>query len=117
MKLEGLTPILNVSNIAESFAWFAKLGWTRQWDWHGPDDIPSFGAVTSGSGVVFLSLNSQGSGGVWLSVWVDDVDLVHSVCLREGIEVITRPRDEPWGVREMQIRHPDGHVFRMSQGH
>jgi hypothetical protein len=21
----------------------------------------------------------------------------------------------PWGVREMHVRHPDGHVFRISQ--
>jgi hypothetical protein len=26
------------------------------------------------------------------------------------------PTDEPWGVREMHIRHPDGHVFRISKG-
>jgi hypothetical protein len=26
MKVKGLTPILNVSNIVESFEWFAKLG-------------------------------------------------------------------------------------------
>jgi hypothetical protein len=22
----------------------------------------------------------------------------------------------PWGVREMHVRHPDGHVFRISKG-
>ena len=27
------------------------------------------------------------------------------------------PTNEPWGVREMHVRHPDGHVFRISQGH
>lgn len=21
----------------------------------------------------------------------------------------------PWGVREMHVRHPDGHIFRLSQ--
>jgi hypothetical protein len=26
------------------------------------------------------------------------------------------PTDEQWGVREMHVRHPDGHVFRISQG-
>jgi hypothetical protein len=36
MVAEGLTPILNVSNMAESFAWFAKLGWTKGWDWGEP---------------------------------------------------------------------------------
>jgi hypothetical protein len=24
--------------------------------------------------------------------------------------------DMPWNVREMHVRHPDGHVFRISQG-
>ena len=24
--------------------------------------------------------------------------------------------DMPWGVREMYVRHPDGHVFRISKG-
>ena len=40
MKVEGLTPILNVSNIEESFAWFEKLGWEKAWDWGEP---PTFG--------------------------------------------------------------------------
>ena len=52
---------------------------------------------------------------MWLSVWVDDVDLVHAVCVREGFEVLRPPTNEPWGVREMQVRHPDGHVLRMTQ--
>ena len=52
---------------------------------------------------------------MWLSIWVDDVDALHDVCKRQGLVVLQPPRDEPWGVREMQIRHPDGHVFRMTQ--
>jgi len=55
-------------------------------------------------------------GGVWMSWWVDDVDAAHGRCLREGIEVICPPTDQPWGVREFLIRHPDGHYFRLS-GH
>jgi hypothetical protein len=26
------------------------------------------------------------------------------------------PTDMPWGVREMHVRHPDGHVLRLSRG-
>jgi len=33
MLAKGLTPILNVSDIQQSFDWFEKLGWKKSWDW------------------------------------------------------------------------------------
>jgi hypothetical protein len=30
MKVEQVVPILNVSDVETSFAWFAKLGWSMQ---------------------------------------------------------------------------------------
>jgi catechol 2,3-dioxygenase-like lactoylglutathione lyase family enzyme len=131
MDAKALTPILNVSNILESFAWFEKLGWTKAWDWGDP---PTFGGVCSGKCEIFLCENGQGGRGrsdrptsrgvddaadkgVWMSIWVDDVDAIYQHCLSQGIEVTWPPTDEPWGVREMHVRHPDGHVFRISKGH
>ena len=32
MLAKRLTPILNVSGIQASFAWFEKLGWKKHWD-------------------------------------------------------------------------------------
>jgi uncharacterized glyoxalase superfamily protein PhnB len=54
--------------------------------------------------------------GVWMSVWVDDVDEVYQVCLAAGLDITMPPTNEPWNVREMHLRHPDGHVFRVSKG-
>ncbi len=132
MEAKGLTPILNVSNIAETFAWFQKLGWAKCWDWGSP---PSFGAVRSGSCEIFLCLDGQGSRGksdlaatfgpggeeradkgVWMSIWVEDVDAVHNECIAQGLDVTFPPMDMPWNVREMHVRHPDGHVFRIGRG-
>lgn len=132
MKARRLTPILNVTDISQSFAWFEKLGWKKGWDWGSP---PSFGGVCSGHCEIFLCQNGQGgrgsSGasvtfgpgsneaaetGVWMSIWVDDVDAVHQHCLAQGIEITWPPTSMSWGVREMHVRHPDGHVFRISQG-
>jgi catechol 2,3-dioxygenase-like lactoylglutathione lyase family enzyme len=131
MIVKHLTPILNVSNIQQSFLWFEKLGWKKGWDWGTP---PTFGGVCSGHCEIFLCQNGQGgrglSGypatfgpssneaaekGVWMSLWVDDVDALHQRCLEQGIEVTWPPTDMPWNVREMHVRHPDGHVFRVSQ--
>ncbi|MGH9421841.1 MAG: bleomycin resistance family protein [Thermoanaerobaculia bacterium] len=132
MLAHRITPILNVSNIVESFAWFERLGWKKGWDWGDP---PTFGGVCSGHCEIFLCQDGQGGRGkgtqketfgikdeesqdkgVWMSIWVDDVDAIHKHCLKQGIEVTWPPTDEPWGVREMHVRHPDGHVFRISQG-
>jgi len=132
MFAKGLTPILNVSNIQGSFAWFEKFGWKKGWDWGSP---PTFGCVCSGKCEIFLCQNGQGGrgkssltstrgvdeaedadSGVWMSIWVDDVDAIHKQCLEQGLEITWPPTDEPWGVREMHVRHPDGHVFRVSKG-
>jgi len=51
-----------------------------------------------------------------MSVWVDDVDAVHRECVAAGLDVTFPPTDMPWKAREMHVRHPDGHVFRVSRG-
>jgi len=132
MDAKGITPILNVCDIAASFAWFEKWGWKKCWDWGTP---PTFGAVGSGECEIFLCRGAQGSRGkganastfgpegdeeadkgVWMSVWVEDVDEVHRQCVAAGLDVTFPPTDMPWHVREMHVRHPDGHVFRVSKG-
>ena len=60
MLAHRLVPILNVSNIRESFAWFEKLGWKKGWDWGDP---PCFGGVCSGECEIFLCENAQGGRG------------------------------------------------------
>ena len=118
MIVQGITPILNVSNLQESFDWFAKLGWAKKWDWSGSDDgsegRASFGAVGCDGFEIFLCQRCQGAGGVWLTVWVADADEVETICRREGLAVVRAAQDEPWGVREVHVRHPDGHVFRVT---
>lgn len=131
-----ITPILNVSDIAASVAWFERLGWKRCWEWKDEGSpVATFASVGSGECEIFLCLNRQGGrgrsaleatggrtgpddpeSGVWMTVWVEDVDSVHARCVKEGLEVARGPVDEPWGVREFHLRHPDGHVMRISRG-
>jgi catechol 2,3-dioxygenase-like lactoylglutathione lyase family enzyme len=132
MLAHAVTPILNVSDLAASIAWFEKLGWKQAWVWGDP---PTFGSVESGKIQVFLCRDGQGGRGhggvprtfgpdgdetadkgVWMSIWVDDVDAIYEECKRQGLEVTWPPTDMPWNAREMHVRHPDGHVFRISKG-
>ena len=97
---------------------------------HGP---AGFGSVCSGEATIFLCRGGQGSrgtilpkfpgddetDGVWMSWWMDspaEVDALHAAALAHGMTVTYPPTNEPWGVREFHLRHPDGHMFRVSAG-
>ena len=129
MFAHAVNPILNVSSFQESVEWFEKIGFTKLWDWGEP---PTFGAVGSGNVEIFLCQGGQGGRGkspvkmtfgpdgdqtadkgAWMSLWVEDADAVHDECIAHGLDVAWPPTDMPWGVREMHLRHPDGHVFRI----
>ena len=132
MDAKHIIPILNVSDISASFAWFEKWSWRKLWDWGTP---PTFGAVGSGECEIFLCQGGQGGRGkganastfgpdgdeaadkgVWMSLFVDEVDDVHRQCVAAGLDVTFPPTDMPWNIREMHVRHPDGHVSRVGKG-
>jgi hypothetical protein len=133
MSIVALTPILNVSGIRASVAWFEKLGWRCGFLYNDGGDEPTFGSVRTDKAEIFLCLNGQGarggtepqpasgddSGCVWMSWWVEspaEVDALHQLALSQGMVVTRAPVDEPWCVREFHLRHPDGHTFRISAG-
>jgi uncharacterized glyoxalase superfamily protein PhnB len=128
-----VTPILNVSDVRDSLAWFGQLGWETRFTW--PDrsgvDEPGFAAVGCGEAEIFLCRDGQGSrgsrrptfpfdestDGVWMSWFVggvEEVDAMHARAVEVGLDVTMPPTDEPWGLREFHLRHPDGHTIRVS---
>ena len=134
MPVQNVTPILNVSDVEASVAWFRKVGWREGFLWRdNPGDPVSFGSVCTDKAEIFMCLDGQGSrgtimpsvpgddrtDGVWMSWWLDspaEVDALHASALAQGLIVTFPPTDEPWGVREFHLRHPDGHMFRVSAG-
>src|SRR5258707_10380102 len=99
----------------------------------GTGETRRLSVVCNGQGEIFLCQNGQGSrggpmsqhagdddtGGVWMTWWVGspaEVDAAYQLALEHGLIVTWPPTDEPWGVREFHLRHPDGHTFRVSAG-
>ncbi len=142
MYVQAITPILRVTSVPKSFAWFESLGWRRVFSWNGGGMIPNagdrnahgeagFGSVGSGEVEIFLCHGGQGSlgtlrpkfagddstDGVWMTWWLKswaELDAVHALAVSKQMDISMPPRDEPWGVREFHLRHPDGHTFRVS---
>jgi catechol 2,3-dioxygenase-like lactoylglutathione lyase family enzyme len=123
-------PILNVSDVRGSLAWFESLGWETRFVWDEGQAQPGFGGTGCGDNEIFLCRDGQGSretrrpafpfdestGGSWMSWFLEtpqEVDEMHSRAVDLGLDVSMPPTDEPWGVREFHLRHPDGHTFRV----
>ena len=141
MKIQHVVPILNVSDVPASILWFQNLGWACGFCWneggmiaHGRTSnelgAASFAGVCSREAEIFLCRDGQGSrprdlsadpdhSGVWMSWFLDsaaEVDAMHAQAVDLGYLITQPPRDEPWGVREFHLRHPDGHMFRVGAG-
>lgn len=143
-KIEFITPILNVSDVPESIAWFEKIGWQRNFTWNhagmiedmadGDDNgVADFAGVGSGNAQIFLCLNHQGPrgttmplqvqnsnlepGGIWVSIWAsspEDLAKLYQAAVENGMQIGLEPTDQPWGAREFRIIHPDGHTLRVN---
>jgi uncharacterized glyoxalase superfamily protein PhnB len=122
VKLRNLTPILNVSDVPASLAWFEALGWERGFVWDDEGGMhsstPTFASIQAGDDAeIFLCYGEQGARPVWMSWFLpsrDDLDAAYARAVELSYEISMPPTDEPWGMREFHLRHPDGHTFRVS---
>jgi catechol 2,3-dioxygenase-like lactoylglutathione lyase family enzyme len=44
-------------------------------------------------------------------VWVEDVDALHAELTDRGAELLHKPIDQEYGLREIRVRLPDGYVL------
>lgn len=110
-RFESAVPILNVRNVPASIAYYVeKLGFVKEWDWGSP---PSFGCVARDDVRLFLCEGAQGAPGMWISIFIHDVDALHRDYVRRGAIIRQPPTNFPWGVREMNVEDLDGHRLRM----
>ena len=50
-----------------------------------------------------------------LSIWVDDVDAVASELEKKGVELLTGPVNQEWGMRTVTFLDPAGHSWEIAQ--
>ena len=111
-EFSGAVPILNVKNFAASMDYYAnKLGLKKEWDWGSP---ANFGCVGRGEAQIFLCEGGQGQPGMWISIFLEDVDALHEEYKKSGAIILEPPKNYPWGSREMLVEDLDGHRLRMT---
>ena len=106
-EFSGAVPILNVKNFAASIDYYVnRLGFEKAWDWGSPAD---FGCVGRGEAQIFLCEGGQGQPGMWMSIFLEDVDALHEEYKKSGASILKPPRNYAWGSREMLVEDLDGH--------
>ena len=110
-RFESSVPVLNVKNVPASIAYYVdKLGFHKEWDWGSP---PTFACVFRDAVRIFLCEGAQGAPGMWISVFIHDVDALYADYKKSGAIIRQAPANFPWGLREMNVQDIDGHRLRI----
>ena len=117
-RITDATPVLLVRDVVKAAAYYVdKLGFSVDRFWGEP---PTF-TIAKRDGV-FIMLNQVGAGddfrpnGAYdgrFSVYVDvnDADAMHAEFQAKGADIICEPEDQPYMMREFQVRDVDGHLL------
>lgn len=118
MFVSGSDPVLAVHDLTRSADWYVRvLGCERSEPDPGNWVFCKTGTVTFMLGRCpdVVPAFEMGDHSYVAYLRVDSVDEFHARARDEGAEILKAPRDEPWGMREMALRSPDGHRFMLGQ--
>jgi predicted enzyme related to lactoylglutathione lyase len=109
MEVLSSRVLLRPTDFERSFRFYAEslgLHVYREWSSGATRGVVFF----LGGGFLELSGSSRTGTGEGVALWlqVRDVDAVGHELEKAGADIIELPIDKPWGLREMQLRDPDG---------
>lgn len=103
---EQLVPILKVADAEEAVAWYARLGFSREFEHRYSDDFPAYVGLRRGDIGIHLSEHvGDATPDTLLYLWVDDVD---AVAVEFGVDIT----EEDWA-REVHLTDIDGNRLRI----
>lgn len=115
MKIESVSPILSVDDLAESMDFYCRvLGFDLAWSWGEPPDISAVcrdgveitltqrpGAKPAGAAHVYLG----GSG----------VDDCYAALVDARVRIVVPIGDRPYGMRDFRMADPSGNELSIGQ--
>lgn len=104
---EQAIPVLRVTDVSVSLAWYARLGFSEEWRHQFEEGYPWFVSVVRGEVRLFLS-EHEGDAAPDTLVHLRLGGLDHLAA-----ELGEPVRPQPWG-RELAVTDPDGNRLRIS---
>ena len=106
MSQEGI-PILRVQSVERAAAWYAQLGFTKEWEHRFEPGMPAFASIARGRGRIYLS-EHEGDAVPGTLVYIR-----HSELDALAEQLGQCPTEVPWG-RELKVEDLDGNRLRIS---
>lgn len=109
--------VLAVKDLAVSAAYFKdKLGFDLDFTAPGWEFL-SFGIFKVMLGECSDEMTAEESGNhSWFAhALVENVDEVFAEFVERGADLMSHPKDQPWGIRDFGVRTPDGHRITFGQ--
>ena len=107
-------PVLQVADVARSEAFYRDaLGFRSHGSWGDP---PAFAIVQRGRVTLALDRSRDGApvpvNQYWAAyLYVEDADALAEEFRRRGVAILRGPENMPYGLRDFDVRDPDGHIL------
>lgn len=110
---EQFHPTLLVRDLTASVSFYTeKLGFEPGFTWGDP---PHLAGVNLGKVSLHLGLGAPGPASASVYFVVDDVEAMYALHEKNGVELPAAPEVKPWGLREYEVRDPDGYTLGFGQ--
>jgi len=115
MGAAAVIPILRVADAVRSRGFYlGVLEFEEEWEDQFDLWMPRVVALRRGDARLFLTEHDACPPGALVYVVVDDVDRLHARIAAAGLAARWGPGDQPWGMRELEVRDPDGNTLRFA---
>ena len=112
MVMRVAVPVLPCRDVQAARSYFTDaLGFDTIFTWETP---PSYAAVIRDTAEFHLYAEGSFSP-ARVAVVVDDVDSCHDELRARGADIVEPLADRPYGMRDFNVRTPDGHLLIFSQ--
>ena len=109
-------PVLQVENAARSCDFYcSSLGFEKDWEHQLEPGLPWFVSVSRGEVTLFLTEHPESAAGALVYLMVEAVDVLAQEFQANKVVLEQEPVTQPWGMREMQLKDPDGNRLRFGQ--
>jgi catechol 2,3-dioxygenase-like lactoylglutathione lyase family enzyme len=110
---DTICPTLRVPDVRAAAQYYRdKLGFEIDFLWGEP---PVHAGVRLGCAPIHFSKGDPDPCGMWIALAVDHIDPLFEWYKSNGVELLDEPESKPWGMREFNIRDPNGYHLRFGQ--